>query len=66
NWSGYEIRNISHLPSGILRAKKNSMKRLLFKIARNRFAAYFIGNAFAYLTPLMPLDKLYADDYAFI
>ncbi len=37
------------------------MKKLLFKIARSRVAAYFIGNAFAYLTPLMPLEKLYVD-----
>jgi len=37
------------------------IKRWLFRVARSRFAAYFIGNAFAYLTPLMPISKQYED-----
>lgn len=33
------------------------VRQWLFWIARSRFAAFFIGNAFAYCTPLMPLQK---------
>ncbi|KAA3659332.1 MAG: HIT domain-containing protein [Chloroflexi bacterium] len=35
------------------------LKPILFKIARSRFAEYFIGFAFAYLTRFMPLDRLW-------
>ena len=38
------------------------IRRWLFRLARSRFATYFIGNAFAYLTPLMPLNKLYENE----
>ncbi len=36
----------------------NFVKRTLFKIARSPIAGAFIGFSFAYLTSLMPLDKL--------
>jgi histidine triad (HIT) family protein len=39
------------------------IKQWLFRVARSRFAAYFIGNAFAYLTPLMPISKQYEDKW---
>jgi histidine triad (HIT) family protein len=35
------------------------IKQWLFRAARSRFSAYFIGNAFTYLTALMPISKLY-------
>ncbi|VAW43513.1 hypothetical protein MNBD_CHLOROFLEXI01-1904, partial [hydrothermal vent metagenome] len=35
------------------------IRQWLFWVARSRFAAFFIGNAFAYLTPVMPLQKQY-------
>ncbi|MCP4415345.1 MAG: HIT domain-containing protein [Chloroflexi bacterium] len=38
------------------------IREWLFRVARSRFAAYFIGNAFAYLTPLMPISKQYEDE----
>ncbi len=33
------------------------VRQWLFGAARSRFAAFFIGNAFAYFTPLMPIHK---------
>ena len=33
------------------------IKKVLFKIARSRFAAYFVGFAFAHFTRLMPLER---------
>ncbi len=35
------------------------MRRLLFRIARSKIAEYFIGVAFAYCTPLMPLNAVH-------
>ena len=40
------------------------LKSLLFKIARSRFAEFFIGFAFAHLTRLMPLDRLWESKQA--
>ena len=37
------------------------MRRLLFKLARSPIASFFIGFAFAKLTKLMPLNRLYED-----
>lgn len=39
------------------------VKQLLFKLARSRYSAYFIGFAFEYLAPLLPVAKLYQDRY---
>jgi len=39
--------------------KINMIRRWLFQAARSRFAGFFIGNAFAYLTPIMPVQKQY-------
>lgn len=38
------------------------MRQWLFRAARSRMAALFIGNAFAYLTPLMPIRKQYENN----
>ncbi len=41
-------------------------KSILFKIARSQFAAYFIGFAFAHLTRLMPLERLWENERVII
>jgi histidine triad (HIT) family protein len=42
------------------------VKQLLFKLARSRYSAAFIGFAFEHLTPLLPVAKLYQDRYGLI
>jgi len=42
------------------------VKQLLFKLARSRYSTYFIGFAFEYLAPLLPVAKLYQDRYGLI
>lgn len=37
------------------------LKRNLFKLARSPLAGLFIGKAFEYLSPLIPVDKLFED-----
>lgn len=40
-------------------ARSHIILRTLFKLARARISAFFIGAAFEYLTPVMPLNKVY-------
>lgn len=40
-------------------ARSNIILKTLFKLARSRSSAFFIGAAFEYLTPVMPLNKVY-------
>jgi diadenosine tetraphosphate (Ap4A) HIT family hydrolase len=40
-------------------ARSNIILRTLFKLARSRISAFFIGAAFEYLTPVMPLNNVY-------
>ena len=38
------------------------MKRLLFRFARSRFARYIIGWSFAYMSWMIPVDRLHETD----
>ena len=43
-----------------------SLKRILFKIARGRFATFFIGFAFEHFTALIPLQRLWENERGII